>query len=210
MKADWNGVSLADSDDTIAVEGTDCFPPNSVQRQIKVFLRPALESDRLQVYEWLTRSDVTPSMMGPPDYPDHPAPSWEEFCGDYMPNYFDDSDPFAGRCFIIVADGQDVGVVSYNAIEEEGGLTELDIWLGAEAYCGKGYGSNALEALCAHLHKAYRVEHFIIRPSGRNRRAIAAYKRAGFELLPLSPAEQTERFGEADYEDSVVLLKQLG
>ena len=63
-----------------------------VQRQLNVSLRPAVASDRRQVYEWLARSDVTPSMMGPPDYPDHPIPSWEEFCADYLPHYFDDSE----------------------------------------------------------------------------------------------------------------------
>ena len=103
-------------------------------------LRPALASDRRHIYEWLAESDVTPSMMGPPDYPDHPVPTWEEFCADYLPHYFDDSEPFSGRCFIIVADGQDVGVVCYNAIEEQRRLTELDIWLRSEADCGKNYG----------------------------------------------------------------------
>ena len=181
-----------------------------VQRQLNVLLRPAIESDRRQVYDWLARSDVTPSVMGPPHYPDCPIPYWEEFCADYLPHYFDDSDPFSGRCFIIVADGQDVGVVSYNAIEEEGRLTELDIWLAAEAYCGKGYGTAALEALCADLHEKYGDQEFLVRPSGRNRRAIAAYKKVGFEMLRLTPAEQRKRFGEGDYEDSVALLKQLG
>ena len=89
-------------------------------------------------------------------------------------------------------------------------MTELDIWLGAEAYCGKGYGPTALEALCARLHEASRVEEFIIRPFGRNRRAIAAYQKAGFETLHLSPADKIRRFGEGDYEDALVLLKRLG
>ncbi len=115
--------------------------PLKVSRRPTISLRPAVESDRRQVYEWLARSDVTPSMMGSPNYPDHPVPSWEEFCADYLPHYFDDSGPLSGRCFIIVADGRDVGVVCYNTIEERGRFTELDIWLGAEAYCGKGYGS---------------------------------------------------------------------
>ncbi len=179
-------------------------------KQPDVTLRPAVESDRRKVWEWLARSDVTPSMMGPPDYPDHPIPSWDEFCSDYLPHYFDDSEPLSGRCFIILADGWDVGVVCYNAIDKEGRETELDIWLGAEAYCGKGYGTAALEALCARLYEACGVEEFIIRPSGRNHRAIGAYKKAGFEPFPLSPGDQIRRFGEGDYEDAVVLLKRLG
>lgn len=149
-------------------------------------------------------------MMGPPDYPDLSIPTWEEFCADYLPHYFDDSEPFSGRCFIIVADGQDVGMVCYNTIDQQRRSTELDIWLCSEAHCGRGYGSNALERLCADLHAAYGVEEFIIRPSKRNHRAIAAYRRAGFELLPLTHAEQRKRFGEGDCEDDVVLSKRIG
>ena len=149
-------------------------------------------------------------MMGPPNYPDLLIPTWDEFCADYLPHYFDDSEPYTGRCFIIVAGGQDVGVVCYNNIDDQRRLTELDIWLRSEADCGKGYGSNALRLLCAHLHEAYQVAEFIVRPSKRNRRAIAAYQRAGFELLVLSPAEQRMAYGVGDYADTVVLSKRIG
>ncbi len=183
--------------------------PITVARRPTISLRPAVASDRRQVYEWLAKSDVTPSMMGPPDYPDLSIPTWEEFCADYVPHYFDDSEPLSGRCFIIVSEGQDEGVVCHNAIDEQRRLTELDIWLQAKVYFGKGYGSGTLRHLCAYLHEAYGVEEFIVRPSKRNRRAIAAYKRAGFELQPLTPAEQRTRFGDGDYDDCVVLLKRL-
>ena len=43
-----------------------------------------------------------------------------------------------------------------------------------------------------------------------NRRAIAAYRRAGFELLLLTAAEQRMEFVEGDCEDSVVLSKRIG
>ncbi len=172
-------------------------------------LRPAAPSDRRRVYAWHAKSDVTPSMMGPPDYADLTIPTCDEFCADYLPHYFDDSAPCSGRCFIIVVDRQDVGVVCYNAIDEQRRLTELDIWLRAEVHCGKGYGSDALRRRCAHLHEAYGVEEFIVRPSRRNRRAIAAYRRGGFELLSLTPAEQRMKFGEGDCGDSVLLLKRL-
>ncbi len=33
MKAVWNGVTLAQSDDTIVVEGNHYFPPDSVHRE---------------------------------------------------------------------------------------------------------------------------------------------------------------------------------
>lgn len=177
--------------------------------QSNVTLRPARASDKRRVYEWLAQSDVTAAMMGPPNYADLPIPTWQEFCADYLPHYFDDSAPLSGRFFMIIADGQKVGAVCYNAIDEQRRSTELDVWLRSEADCGRGDGSSALQALCAHLHEAYTVEEFIIRPSKRNRRAIAAYQRAGFELLSLTPAEERKRFGKGDYEDSVVLLKRI-
>ncbi len=183
--------------------------PMTVVRRPTISLRPAVASERRQVYEWLAKSDVTPSIMGPPDYPHLSIPTWEEFCADYLPHFFDDSEPLSGRCFIIVSEGQDVGVVCHNAIDEQRSLTELDIWLRAEVYCGKGYGSGALRYLCASLHETYGVEEFIVRPSKRNRRAIAAYRQAGFELLPLTHAEQRMKFGEGDCEDSIVLLSRI-
>jgi uncharacterized protein (DUF427 family) len=32
MKATWNGATLAESDDTVAVEGNDYFPDSSINR----------------------------------------------------------------------------------------------------------------------------------------------------------------------------------
>ena len=49
----------------------------------RVVLRPSTEQDKLTIYEWLTKSDIAASMMGPPQFPDHLIPTWEEFCSDY-------------------------------------------------------------------------------------------------------------------------------
>ena len=43
-----------------------------LETQIK--LRPAKISDRRKIYLWLTKSDLTPSMMGVPNYPDAQIP----------------------------------------------------------------------------------------------------------------------------------------
>ena len=53
------------------------------------------------------------------------------------------------------------------------------------------------------------VARAIIRPSLRNERAIAAYRRAGFEVLPLSADEQETRYGKGDYGDTVTLVKDM-
>lgn len=172
----------------------------------KVTLRPAEISDRRDIYEWLSLSDSTSAMMGPPLYPDHPAPSWEEYVADYADHYFDGSQPAEGRLFVLLAGRRPVGAVSYSRAVCEGAL-ELDIWMRSESECGKGYGTDALKALSGFLAGELGVTEFVIRPSARNERAVRAYRKAGFE--PVGPSEEA-RFGPGEYEDTVTLAMRYG
>ena len=176
-------------------------------RGLRTSLREATEADRRNVYEWLTHSDLTPSMMGPPQFPDHAIPAWEEFCRDYRPYYFDGSDPNQGRCFIITANQTDVGVVCYNALRGDN-VTDVDIWLRSEADCGKGLGSDALRTLTDYLNKEFGVTQIAVSPSARNHRAIAAYKKAGFHLVPTENFHEFVKPEEMEYADNVVLVKE--
>lgn len=174
----------------------------------KVVLRPATAQDRYTIYEWMAMSDVTPSFMGAPNFSDQPVPTWEEFCTDYRAHYFDGSNPHLGRCFIIMASGMPVGQVNHNEIDERDQRTELDIWMSCEANCGKGYGPDALQALCEYLFRTHGVVEFIMKPSARNRRAIRAYEKAGFHPANLSAEEAETKYGVKDYYDSVFLIKR--
>jgi RimJ/RimL family protein N-acetyltransferase len=171
----------------------------------KVMLRKATEADRRNVFEWLAHSDLTPSMMGPPLFPDHKIPTWEEFCQDYRPHYFNDSQTDQGRCFIIVVDGIDIGAICYNLMRFD--TTDIDIWLRSEADCGKGVGSDAIKTLTDHLTREFGIKKISISPSARNQRAIAAYKKAGFELVPQDVYCQFIKPEEMEYADNVVLVK---
>ena len=173
----------------------------------KISLRKATEADRGNVYEWLTHSDLTPSMMGPPRFPDHTIPSWEEFCQDYRPFYFDDSQPRQGRCFIIVSGQTDVGVVCYNALRKDH-LTDIDIWLRSEADYGKGFGTDALLTLTDYLNKEFSITTIAVSPSARNPRAIAAYQKAGFRLVPPEDYSTFIKREDMEYDDNVVLVKE--
>jgi len=176
-----------------------------------VRLRPAAPTDRRSVYEWAALSDLTAAMMGPPLYPDHPVPSWEAFCADHGPHFFDGSDLMLGRCYIIEADGEPVGQIYYNDIEERAGArrVEIDLWLRAERYTGRGYGTDALETLCRHLSESLAVEVVMLQPSARNPRAIRAYEKVGFRRLALPLDEARALWGPNDYEDSVYMVKPL-
>jgi hypothetical protein len=108
-----------------------CVGVAALLKGTKITLREATEADRRSVFEWLARSDLTPSMMGPPLFPDHSIPTWEEFCADYQPHYFDSSPPCHGRCFIILESGIAVGIICHNELLPDG-TTDMDIWLKSE------------------------------------------------------------------------------
>jgi diamine N-acetyltransferase len=170
-------------------------------RNIK--LRPATLADRRKIFEGLTRSDITPSMMGPPDYPDHPIPSWEEFKEDYRPSYFEEHTDTPGKNFIILAGTAEVGTIGYDNLDWQKGSVDLDIWMRAEEYCGCGYGTDAVDSLVNYLHSTYGVNEFRVDPSARNTRAIHAYRKSGF-----SEIDQKGPVRGHDYRDTLIMVKR--
>lgn len=173
----------------------------------KVTLRKADESDRRKVYEWLAHSDLTSSYLGPPRFPDHPIPTWEEFRSHFCAHYFDDGDAFAGRSYIILSTDEEIGMVGHNRIDMVRKETEMDIWLARRVYAGQGYGPDALETLCTHLRTTYGIQLFISRPSARNHRAISAFEKAGFRLLSTASGDEKVIFSPGYYVDSVIMVK---
>lgn len=176
----------------------------------KIELRPAQESDRKKIFTWLAQSDLTSSMMGSPDYPDHPVPSWDEFCSDYALSFFTTLGDGKGRNYMIAVNNEEIGTIGYDLLDNQKDRAVLDIWMRAEKYCAQGYGSDALNTLCNYIHVNYGIANFIISPSARNKRAIAAYKKAGFEYVKtMDKEEQIKEFGRPEYDDNILMIKRL-
>lgn len=176
----------------------------------KIIIRPTQESDREKIYTWLTQSDLTSSMMGHPDYPDSAIPSWEEFCEDYTLSFFNASGDGIGRNYIIAIDNEEIGTIGYDLLDKKKDRVVLDIWMRAKKYCGHGYGSGALKMFCNYIHENYGITNFMISPSARNKRAINAYIKAGFEYIKtMSKEEQKNEFGQAEYDDNILMIKKL-
>jgi len=176
----------------------------------KVELQPAQESDRKPIFMWLTQSDLTSSLMGPPDYPDHSIPSWEEFCDDYPLSFFNPDGDGKGRNYMIVVKDEQVGTIGYDLLDKNKDQVVLDMWMREEKYCSHGYGIDALNSLCSYINKAYDISTFIISPSIRNKRAIAAYEKSGFECIKiLSKEEQIKEFGQAEYDDNMLMIRRF-
>ncbi|QQS28963.1 MAG: GNAT family N-acetyltransferase [Sphingobacteriales bacterium] len=167
-------------------------------------LRPATLDDKKSVYNWLAHSNLTKAMLGPPNFYDHPIPTWDEFNQDYLDHYFDGSQPLKGQCFILIHNGQPIGQINYNEIDITTKSTEIDIWLADRKYTGKGFGTEAIKTLCEYLYYKLQCETIYIAPSKRNIIAIKAYKKAGF----IETKNLPDNF-VPDYEDTVVLSKTL-
>ncbi len=154
------------------------------------------------IYEWSHSSDIARwiHLSG------EPAESFETWCDDWKAHYFTDESPRLGRAFVIELDGRPIGVVAYNDIDEQDRV-ELDIWMDSETHCGRGFGTDAIEALCSHLSTALGVKTFMVQPSARNPRAIRAYEKTGFVRTPTSPEEFQAQWGRIDCHDSVLMIR---
>ncbi|MHC5212615.1 MAG: GNAT family N-acetyltransferase [Planctomycetota bacterium] len=183
--------------------------------QPDLVLHAARPEHRRVVYHWMAASDVTPSMMGPPTYPDLPVPSWQEFADDYLPHFFDGTAPERGRSFLIMTEGEAVGHVSHSGLARGGPedaprnrtFCELDVWMASLAHCGRGLGSAAVRLLARHVEATLRPDDLIMRPAARNPRAIGAYEKAGFRRVPLPAQAMRKRYGPADSDDAVLMLR---
>ena len=183
----------------------------------KVELVPAELGDKQRIYEWCFHSETTKSHAGPPDYPETPIATMEEFLdGGYADYFFTGAQPENGRGFIILHGGEPAGFISYCSFHLKPKNAELDIWMNSEANCGKGLGTDAIISLGAYLNKNMGVDELIIRPSVKNARAIKSYMKAGFKKADKSsgdylPDEYMPLYGAGDYgeEGDVLLCKRF-
>jgi diamine N-acetyltransferase len=179
--------------------------------EFKITLRKAVLADRPLIYKWMAKSNLTKSMLGEPNYPDAPIPSFDEFINDFSDGFFTDDIKSSGKCFMILNQCDEVGTLCYDLTNLKKKRVLLDIWLRDETYCGNGYGSESLRLLCVYLFRTMNINNFYIAPSLRNSRAIKSYEKAGFVKLKMNRIEAMNKFGTDifDYIDNVVMKKTL-
>jgi diamine N-acetyltransferase len=177
----------------------------------KVTLRRARDTDRARIYEWHIGSDLTANLMGPPMFPDRPIPSPEQFSHSYPRHFYEGTRPYAGRMYVITAEGEEIGCISHGAIDVLNDVVELDIWLAERRVAGHGYGSESLVVLCDWLQVNYGVNRFLARPSRRNVKALRAMRRAGFRETDLPAQEVAAKLSlpAGHYADELLLFRIL-
>jgi RimJ/RimL family protein N-acetyltransferase len=116
------------------------------------------------------------------------------------------SEPGMSKYLLIEYDGDIVGVVSHTYNDAPIQNMELDIWLRHPRLTGRGIGSHVLKLLITYLNAAYGITTFVIRPTIKNERAVAAYQKAGFRIVDDFVPERyytkyLEEFGAGDFGD---------
>ena len=167
-----------------------------------VQLRSATLDDRRTIYEWGRAPGIAPWIYLSGDLDQ----SFDDWCDDWKAYYFTDETPGLGQMFVILSGGQPVGAIAYNDIDKRNRV-EIDIWMNSEANCGRGFGPDAIEALCSHLQTNFGVKTFMMQPSARNPRAIRAYE-AGFAKVSATPEEIKDEWGGVDHHDSVLMIRE--
>lgn len=177
-----------------------------------ISLKPAEKEHKDMVYTWTCKSDITCYLFG-----NQEIPTKEEFFEDYVDCYFNGSDPFVGRGFLIMVYEKPIGFISYSSSHLKSNKAELDLWMNSEKDCGKGYGPDAIKTLCYYLKNTLNINQFIILPSIQNARAIKAYEKAGFQKVEmdrkievcknfLTKEEFEEYDDDSDYKNSQNVL----
>ena len=141
----------------------------------KITLKFAEEKDSKTIYDMMVCDEVGQFMFNE----DYPAPTWEQFIEEES-SYFPGKASRQGSYLIIYHEGRRAGAINYVCGYEKAPYAELNIWLAGYEFMGKKIGCSAVELVKEFIHKAYKVEHFIIRPWTRNLTAIQAYNRCGF------------------------------
>lgn len=145
----------------------------------KVTLIPAMPEHKPLCFEWATRSDATPFWYGE-RYGDE-IPDEAAFFEDWQPHYFEEEKPERGRIFLIEAEGEWIGMVNYNSLDDQ--ELELDILIASDGHKGRGHGSDALKTLTCFLFEEHGISTFQIHAIADNPRAIRAYEKAGFSIV---------------------------
>lgn len=171
-------------------------------------LRHARMDELAKIHRWLCHADTTSMHMGPPDYPENPILTLEDFKHDFEPFYFNPSEWNKGGVCVIENNGRELGCVCQARFHLAPATAELDIWLREKRLCGQGLGPEALRLMMRRL-MSDGVSQFLIRPSTKNLRARKAYEKIGFLRVPkenkhaalkrLLKPEYLDAYGAGDY-----------
>ena len=105
--------------------------------------------------------------------------------------------------FAVEAEGAVAGVIQYSEVNEPDYRSAgIDIALGSD-WQGRGLGTDAVRTLARHLIEDRGHHRLTIDPAASNARAIASYRKAGFQ--PVGVMRRYERGADGTWHDGLLM-----
>ena len=165
------------------------------------------EDDYSKMREWCSREHVK-------DTYSETEKSYEEIVEKYSVRTRGETDITPA---FIVYKGRDIGYIQFYPVDEEEYMLKgrysldgyedpygIDVFIGEEELIGKGIGSKAVEMLSDYLLYKAGADIVLIDPAADNKRAVAAYKKAGFREMTV--LHQREVF-RGECRDNLLMAK---
>ncbi|HET6379991.1 MAG TPA: GNAT family protein [candidate division Zixibacteria bacterium] len=161
-----------------------------------VYLRPAERDDLPRFVRWFADADVSRHLSLRAPFSLAAEEKW-----------FEGSIERQGKTdyhFVIclLPDGRPIGTAGLHGLDLENGNAEFGITIGEKDEWGKGYGTDALRAICDFGFGALRLERIYLHVYADNARGRRTYEKAGFRVEGVL---RHAHFGRGRHEDVVVM-----
>jgi RimJ/RimL family protein N-acetyltransferase len=166
--------------------------PRATLRGQHVFLRPAERSDIPTFVRWFADADVTRNLMARAPF----SQAAEEQWFDRMLAAHAKTDWFFVIC--LLDDERAIGTIGLHDLDQTNGTAVFGIAIGEKAEWDKGYGTDALHAICDFGFGELRLERIELEVYADNARARRSYEKAGFTL---EGTRRRAHFRRGGYED---------
>lgn len=92
------------------------------------------------------------------------------------------TDPTSGLFIICTLAGNAIGMLGFDRMYRDVGTCRLFIGIGSEGYRGRGYGTDAMRVVLRYFFRDVGVRKVQLSVYDFNTRAIASYRKCGFEV----------------------------
>lgn len=140
-----------------------------------VLLREVEEADLPQVWEWENDPEMGLYLNADPG---------KRMSMDEVRRRFHQyrTDATSGLFIICTPDHQTIGMLGFDRLYRDIGTCRLFIGIGYEEYRGHGYGTDAMRMVLRYFFRDMGVEKVQLSVYDFNTRAIASYRKCGFEV----------------------------
>jgi RimJ/RimL family protein N-acetyltransferase len=162
----------------------------------RVYLRPAERDDLPRFVRWFADAEVARHLAARAPF----SLAMEEKWFEGMLERQGKTDYLFVAC--LLTDGRPLGTVGLHGLDLENGNAEFGIAIGEKDEWDKGYGTEALQAICDFGFGALRLERIDLHVYADNTRAQRSYEKAGFRV---EGRMRNAHFAEGRHTDVLVM-----